>query len=107
MKPDEGSGSPGTGVADVCQPLCGCWELNLCPLKVQSVFLTFRQPSLYPSTHVLSNLTWFSAHMCSAWTYSLMKSPVKVNFNTVFITSATAAGKRICFWVEREEMVCA
>lgn len=25
-RPDEGAGSPGTGVADVCELPCGCWE---------------------------------------------------------------------------------
>ena len=35
----EGIGSPGTGVTDKCEHLCGCWELNPDPLQEQ-VFLT-------------------------------------------------------------------
>ena len=30
---------PGTGVKDGCEPLCGCWELNLGPLGEQPVAL--------------------------------------------------------------------
>jgi hypothetical protein len=33
-------GSPGTGVTDSCELLCGCWLLNLSPLEKQSVLLT-------------------------------------------------------------------
>ena len=35
---EEGIGSPRTGVAGVCEPLSGCWELILGPLQKQ-VFL--------------------------------------------------------------------
>jgi hypothetical protein len=34
-------------VADGCEPLCGCWELNSGPLEEQSVILTV-EPSLQP-----------------------------------------------------------
>jgi hypothetical protein len=34
-------------VTDSCELLCGCWELNLGPLEVQSVLLT-TEPSLQP-----------------------------------------------------------
>ena len=27
-------------ITDGCEPLCGCWELNLGPLEEQSVLLT-------------------------------------------------------------------
>lgn len=36
---EEAVGSPGTGVTDSCEPLCGCWELNLCHLQEQPVLL--------------------------------------------------------------------
>jgi hypothetical protein len=26
QKPEEDSGSPGTGVTDGCEPPCGCWN---------------------------------------------------------------------------------
>jgi hypothetical protein len=35
----EGVGSSGTGVTDSCEPSCGCWELNLDPLKEEPVRL--------------------------------------------------------------------
>ena len=38
--PEEGIGSPGTGVTDSCELPCGCWELNPGPLEEQSVLLT-------------------------------------------------------------------
>lgn len=31
---------PGTGVMDKCEPLCGCWELNLGLPQEQPVLLT-------------------------------------------------------------------
>jgi hypothetical protein len=34
-------------VIDVCEPPCGCWELNSEPLEEQSVLLT-AEPSLQP-----------------------------------------------------------
>lgn len=36
----EGIGSPGTGVVDSHELLCGSWELNLSPLEEQQVLLT-------------------------------------------------------------------
>ena len=39
-KPEEGIGSPRTGVVDVYKPLCGLREPNLGPLEEQSVLLT-------------------------------------------------------------------
>lgn len=27
-------------IIDCCEPLCGCWELNLCPLTEPALFLT-------------------------------------------------------------------
>ena len=43
----EGIRSLGTGVSDSCELPCGCWELNLGPLKEQLVLLT-AEPSLQP-----------------------------------------------------------
>ena len=36
-------------ITDGWEPLCSCWELNLGPLKEQSVFLTV-EPSLQPTS---------------------------------------------------------
>ena len=41
QRPEEGIGSPGTGVRDSCKPPCECWELNLDPLEGQQVLLEF------------------------------------------------------------------
>jgi hypothetical protein len=43
----DGARSPGTGVTDRCELLCGCWELNPGPLEGQLVCLT-AGPSLQP-----------------------------------------------------------
>jgi hypothetical protein len=40
----EGVRFPGTGVADSCERLCGCWESNPGPQEGQSVFLTAAKP---------------------------------------------------------------
>ena len=53
QRPVEGIGSPGTGVIDGCEPLCGFWELNPDPLQEQLVPLT-TEPSLQPQ-YVPSN----------------------------------------------------
>lgn len=34
---EEGAGSPGTGVADGCEPICGCCKLDPGLLEKQSV----------------------------------------------------------------------
>jgi hypothetical protein len=47
---EEGVRSPGTGVADGCEPP-GCWELNLGPLEEQAGSALTLAPSLQP-THV-------------------------------------------------------
>jgi hypothetical protein len=59
---DESVRSPGTGGTDGCEPLCGCWDLDLDTLKEQPVFLT-SEPSLYShgilfliSTHITVTL---------------------------------------------------
>ena len=49
--PAEGIGSPGTGVMDVCELLCWCWESNP-GWEEQPVLLT-AEPSLQPSFHIL------------------------------------------------------
>lgn len=38
--PEVSPGSPGIGVRDGCEPLCGCWVLNLGPLQEQQVLVT-------------------------------------------------------------------
>ena len=38
-RPEEGVGSPGTGITDGCEPPCGCWESNPGPLEEQPVLL--------------------------------------------------------------------
>lgn len=40
----EGVQYPGTGVSDCCGPSCVYWELDPCPLKDWSVFLTSKPP---------------------------------------------------------------
>ena len=35
LEPEEGIRSPGTGVTDTCEPLCGCWEPNPAPPQEQ------------------------------------------------------------------------
>lgn len=47
QRPEEGVGSPGTGVTDGCQLPCGFWESNPDPQKEQPVLLT-AGPSLHP-----------------------------------------------------------
>lgn len=51
QRPEEGSASPGTEVADGCEQPCGCWKLNVGPLASQSVLLT-TEPSLHPSEYI-------------------------------------------------------
>lgn len=41
---------PRTGVRDSCELLCGCWELNSCPLEKQPLLLT-AEPS-QPPKHI-------------------------------------------------------
>lgn len=43
-RPEEGIGSPGTGVTDDWESPCGCWESNPVPLVEQQVFLTAQLP---------------------------------------------------------------
>jgi hypothetical protein len=43
-----------------CEPSCGCWELNLGPLKEQSVLLT-AEPSLKPP--LLFKFIYFLMHV--------------------------------------------
>lgn len=40
----EDAGSPGTGVTDECESLCGCWEPYLGPLQEQA--LSTAEPAL-------------------------------------------------------------
>ena len=46
QRPEKATEFPGTGVTDGCEPTCGCWELNLGPLKEQPVLLS-ADPSLW------------------------------------------------------------
>lgn len=45
--PEEDIGSSGPGVTDGYGPISGHWELNLCPLENQSIFLATK-PFLQP-----------------------------------------------------------
>lgn len=47
QRPQEGIGSPGTGITEGCKMPCGCSESNLGLLEKQPVFLT-AWPSLQP-----------------------------------------------------------
>ena len=40
VEPEEGTGSPGTGVTDGCEPSCGCWKLNPGSVQEEPVSLT-------------------------------------------------------------------
>ena len=44
QRSDENIESPGAGIADCCEPLCGCWELSRDPLQKQPVFLPAELP---------------------------------------------------------------
>ena len=48
-RPKEGTGSPGTGGPDGCEPPYGFWELNLNPLEEQQVFLITESPLQFPT----------------------------------------------------------
>lgn len=47
LRPAEGFRSPGTGITDVCEPPCECWESKLNPLE---------QPVLSPTEPLLQSL---------------------------------------------------
>lgn len=53
-EPEEGVGSPRTGVTDGCEQLCGAWELNPGSLLGQQLLLTIN-PSLW---HMGALLVW-------------------------------------------------
>jgi hypothetical protein len=53
--PEEGTRSPGIGVTDMCDPLCGSWECNQVLCKNSQVFLTGK-PSLRASSRTVYNL---------------------------------------------------
>ena len=61
-RPEEGVGSPGSGVTDSCgaTPL-RCWELNLGPLECQPVHLT-TEPHLQPICFLRQGL-----HISQRW----------------------------------------
>ena len=52
----EGVRSPGTGVTDSFELLCGCWKLNSGPLEKQSVLITTEPSHQSP---ILFCLVWF------------------------------------------------
>ena len=52
QRPGMGSRSSGTGVLDVGELPCGCWELNPGPLQEQPVLVP-AEPSLQPSPPAL------------------------------------------------------
>lgn len=47
------TGSPGVVVRDDCEPLCGCWVLNLGPLQEQQVLVTTES---YLHHHIVTKL---------------------------------------------------
>lgn len=64
---EEAVGCPRTGLTDFHEPLCSCWELNLCPLQEQHAPLAI-EPSLQPHhryfepSHYFVRSTW-----CLIW----------------------------------------
>ena len=50
-KSEDGVKYPGTGVTDGCEPLYGCWESNLGPLKEQPLLLTSEPRGISTHTH--------------------------------------------------------
>lgn len=48
QRPEEGIEAPGTEILDGCEPLCGCWEMNLASLEEQPVNVT-TELSLQPT----------------------------------------------------------
>lgn len=44
LTPEEGIGSPKTGVAGGCELPCGFWDLNPGPLEEQTLLLTAELP---------------------------------------------------------------
>ena len=60
-------------ITDVCEPPCGCWDLNSGPLKEQSVLLT-PEPSLQPGHLLFHCSTIFNVFMykCSVCMYGCM-----------------------------------
>lgn len=50
-RPEEGMGSLGTGVRDVCEPPCGCWALNASPV-LEHRLLFPAEPSLQPQEQI-------------------------------------------------------
>jgi hypothetical protein len=60
---------PGTGATDGCELPCGCWELNLGPLKEHLVLLTAEPPLQPQYVHIYKhrgNRQYFSKtwHEC-------------------------------------------
>jgi hypothetical protein len=68
----EGVTFPGTGVADINEPPCGCWEMNSGLLEEQPVLLT-TEPSLQPDT--LFSMSIFSPCFRSISNVSTDESP--------------------------------
>lgn len=54
--PEGGGGSPDTGVADSCEPPCGCWESSLDILEEQVVLSV--EPALQPLVYI------FTVYVC-------------------------------------------
>ena len=52
---EEGTGFPGTGIINGCEPLCGYWELNKALCEEQQVLLT-PELSIQPLESVFSIL---------------------------------------------------
>ena len=52
QRTEEGVRTPGTGITDSCEPLCGYWELNLSSLEEHPVLL-LTEPPLQPLEKLL------------------------------------------------------
>lgn len=50
--PEEGIGSPGTGVPDDCESPCGFWESNLVTQEEQTVLLATATSFWLPDMHL-------------------------------------------------------
>lgn len=72
---EEGVSSPGSGVMDLCEPPCGCRELNPGPLVEQPVRLTAEPflPSLKNSLPRISKLNFNIRPCCSYIIFSQLK----------------------------------
>lgn len=53
QKAEKGTGSPGTGITDGCEPPCGSWSSKLGSLEEQPMLLTAAPSLQLPGKHIL------------------------------------------------------